>query len=186
MAFMQKIHDRIEGLERKIFYRYLIILSVCMALAMAAIIYFFYSSVHDLENKINDLNELRTSEVKKILSRMKNVQKQQKEVDDILAKDPSFKIGGYFAVQLAQLGIAENKKEETISQVNLSDEKYRESVLRATFTGLTMQQLCRLLNIIEQNPRVYTKALEIQRAKNKTIDVTLTIGTLQLRTAAPE
>jgi uncharacterized membrane protein YhiD involved in acid resistance len=187
MAFVQKLYDRLDGLERKIFYRYLMIVLLGITTLTTLIIVYFYITVHSLHRQLNDINDLRVSQVKSILSKIEHVKKQRAEVNAILDQDKSFKIGGYFNEIISVLNIAENKKEETTSQGRL-DEEYRESVLTAKFNELTMKQLCELLNIIEQNKRVYTKALEIQKSMKtpKTIDVTLTIATLQPRSAAIE
>lgn len=187
MAFIQKLHEYFDTMDQKYFYRYLLLALVAIVLATAGVMYYFYSSVSDLQKQIEDVNDLRTSRVESILSRIEHVKKQRAEVNTILAQDEAFKIGGYFNDILGLLNISGNKKEETTTQIVL-DEDYRESVLSAKFTGLTMKQLTELLNIIEQNKRIYTKALEIQKSTKqpRTIDVLLTIATLQPRTAETE
>lgn len=187
MDFIQKIHNYLDAIDKKYFYRYLIVLLVILVLSTAVSIYYFYSSVDAFQKMIDEVNDVRTSKVASILSRIEHVKKQRSEVNEILAQDEAFKIGGYFNDILGLLNIASNKKEETTTQIVLDDD-YRESMLSAKFVGLTMKQLTELLNIIEQNRRVYTKALEIQKAIKppKTIDVLLTIATLQPRTAETE
>ena len=52
-----------------------------------------------------------------------------------------------------------------------------------------MKELCELLNVFEQNKRIYTKSLEIiqkSRKSPRTLEVQLTIATLKLRTEPTE
>ncbi len=49
---------------------------------------------------------------------------------------------------------------------------------------MNMRELSELLNVLEQNKRVYTKELEVQKSRKspRAIEVQLTIATLQPRT----
>lgn len=188
MKFIPKLYAYFEGLERAKVYRYIII-SLCSILLLAGFgLYYVHRTIRSLESELEEINDLRVGRVQSILRRIEHVKQQRTEVNAILAEDEAFKIGGYLDEKLDLLGIAPNKKEETTTQVVL-DDNYRESVLSVKFSEITMKQLTELLNIIEQNKRIYTKALEITRstkASSRTIDVSLTIATLQPRTAASE
>lgn len=187
MAFIEKIENYIDSLEAKLFYRYLIIVTGFTFLFALACVVNFYWTIGSLKKQLNDINDIRTERVKVLLGKIEEVKKQRNEVNAILAEDESFKIAGYFNEVLAKQGLTNNTKEEIPSQTDI-DEKHRESSLNVKFTGLKMKQLCELLYVIEQKKRIYTKSLEITKStKNpNTIDVVLTIATLQPKSAATE
>jgi hypothetical protein len=109
-------------------------------------------------------------------------------VNNILAENPDFKIDGFFTDLLSKTGLERNKKETSISYADRGDKDYREVLLTAKFDTMNMRQLCELLNEIEQNNMVYTKELDIVKSKKipNTIDVTLTIATLQKKPETTE
>lgn len=187
MQFIQKLYTYFGALERAKLYRYILVSIGGVLFLAGASLYYMHRTVQSLQGELEEINDLRSSRVQSILRRIEHVKQQRTEVNAILAEDEAFKIGGYLDEKLDLLGIATNKKEETATQVVL-DDNYRESVLSVKFTEITMKQLTELLNIIEQNKRIYTKALEITRSTKapRTIDVSLTIATLQPRTAASE
>ncbi len=187
MQFIQKLYAYFDALERAKVHRYIIVSVVGVLLLTGVGLYYVHRTVQSLQSELEEINDLRVNRVQSILRRIEHVKQQRKEVNAILAEDEAFKIGGYLDEKLDLLGIANNKKEETATQVIL-DDNYRESVLSVKFAEITMKQLTELLNIIEQNKRIYTKALEIMRSTKapRTIDVSLTIATLQPRTAASE
>lgn len=187
MQFIQKLYAYFDTLERAKVYRYIIVSVVGTLLLAGAGLYYVHRTIQSLQSELEEINDLRSSRVQSILRRIEHVKQQRTEVNAILAEDEAFKIGGYLDEKLDLLGIATNKKEETATQVVL-DDNYRESVLSVKFAEITMKQLTELLNIIEQNKRIYTKALEITRSTKvpRTIDVSLTIATLQPRTATSE
>lgn len=187
MQFIQKLYAYFDALERAKVYRYIIISVVGVLLLAGVSLYYVHRTVQSLQSELEEINDLRVNRVQPILRRIEHVKQQRKEVNAILAEDEAFKIGGYLDEKLDLLGIANNKKEETATQVVL-DDNYRESILSVKFAEITMKQLTELLNIIEQNKRIYTKALDITRSTKapRTIDVSLTIATLQPRTAASE
>lgn len=187
MQFIQKLYAYFDALERAKVYRYIIISVVGVLLLAGVSLYYVHRTVQSLQSELEEINDLRVNRVQPILRRIEHVKQQRKEVNAILAEDEAFKIGGYLDEKLDLLGIANNKKEETATQVVL-DDNYRESILSVKFAEIAMKQLTELLNIIEQNKRIYTKALDITRSTKapRTIDVSLTIATLQPRTAASE
>jgi len=178
MKFLEPIKNFINKIDIRTFYIYMIgYAASCVVLCILIIIY-YYSSMNGLQKKIKSLEGYR-EDVREIFDRYAIVKQQQAIVEEILAKDPNFKIAGYFKKLLEDLNITDKKVSEEISTTDL-EENYRKSELTTKFEGMTMQDLTILLEKLEQNPRVATNRLDIVTSKKrpKTIDVTLTISTL--------
>ncbi len=180
MEILERLREKLDRLERKNFYIYIGIFYSAFLLFVSLLVFYYYSSTNQLLSNIEMINEEREETVRRVLSRNSVVKKQRKEVNDLLKKEGSFKIAGYFNDLLKKQGLLDKKKEESTSQVDLQNE-YREVMLSAQFDMMTMQQLCELIDQLEKKKRIYTKLLEINRSKKspKTIEVRLTIATLQ-------
>jgi hypothetical protein len=178
MKFLNPIQNFINNRDTRTFYIYVMgYAGGCLALCILIIIY-YYSSVRDLEKKIKNIGESR-EEVRDIFEKYAIVKQQQALVEDILAKDPNFKIVGYFKKLLEDIHLTNKMIDESVTTTDL-EENYRKSELTIKFEGMSMKDLTILLEKIEQNSRVATNRLDIVSSKknNKTIDVTLTISTL--------
>lgn len=182
MAFIEKIQNIITDLEDKMFYTYLAIALGIIVLLVSSIIFYYYSSRSTVQERIEMIHEQR-AKAKRILTTYEHVKKHKAEVDAIIAENEGFKIGGYFEEVLTLLDLGEKRtSKEDYSHVT-HENKYDEHILKAKLTNMNMKQLCELLNILENNKRIYTKELEIVKSKHakKAIDVTLTIATLEPR-----
>lgn len=183
MELVNKLRLALEGLDRKDFYKHLIIVFVLMAALMGFMVYWHVSSMSDLRVRIDSVNETREKTVRSLLKRMAQVQQQRGRVKDILAKEPNFKIAGYFNEVLMQQGLIDFRTEENVSEVDMGNDN-TEISLRARFSAITMKQLCELLDVIEKKERIYAKNLEITKSVKmpESIDVNLTVATLQPKT----
>ncbi len=178
MEIFEKLATYIEELEEKKFKLYLGIFLASIVVISGGIVFRYYRQVHYLQEEIDDINDLRKQALR-ILDKAQEVQLQRKEVDTMLEKDKDFKIGGYLTTLLTDLNLTQKVTIETTAQFD-RDEDYRESVLNAKFAGINMKELTKLLNEIEQNPRIYTKELEITKSKTvEAIDGRIVIATLQ-------
>lgn len=179
MKFLEPVTTFINKLDLKTFYIYLISYAVGCFLLCVLMIFYYYSSIHALQKKIKSLASYR-EEVHEIMEKNAIIKQQQVIVEEMLAKDPNFKIAETFGKFLAELNLADKKSKEP--EINTTDleENYRKTELSAQFENMTMRDLTLLLEKIEQNPRIATNRLEITKSKKKpkTIEVNLTISTL--------
>jgi hypothetical protein len=180
MDILHKIQTYLDSLEEKRFYQYLMGSIAVILLLIAGILFQYYRKVSYLKSEINRINEERAN-IRTILEKALLVKKEQKEIDAILAKDENFKIAGYFEDLLSKLGLADKKASDVQVTTPSREGKYQENILQAKFTSMTMKDLTELLQEIELNKRVFTKELDITISQKKpgTIDVTLTIATLE-------
>ncbi len=178
MMLLEPIKLFINKTDSKTFSYYMIgYLSVCTVL-FALIIFYYYSSMSSLQKKIRNINAAR-EETLIILEKSALVQQQRAMVEETLAKDPDFKIGGYFKNLLIKLQLKDKEIAEETSTSDL-EENYRKSELNAKFEDMTMKEFTELLQEIEQNSRIATNRIEITKSKKKpkTIEASLTISTL--------
>ncbi len=179
MMILDSIKAFINKTDLKTFYYYIMGYGgVCCAL-FAGMVIFYYSSIGSLKKSIANVNDSR-EEVLAIFEEYAKIKQQQAAVEEILAKDPNFKIQGEFKILLEKLRLKDKEApEEVINTIDLED-NYRKNELSANFDGMTMQELTKLLEEIEQNPRIATERLSISASKKKphTIEVALTISTL--------
>lgn len=187
MELLNKIRNYIIQIEENQFKKYLMGACGAIVLLLLGLMYLHYSRMTYWRKQINTINGYREI-VKTIVDKDELVLRQRTEVNTILSENPDFKIDGYFTELLARLGLERNKKETSITYADRGDTEYREVLLNAKFDAMNMRQLTELLNQIEQNNMVYTKELDISKSKKipNTIDVTLTIATLQKKPETTE
>lgn len=181
MNFFDNIKNYIAHLDKKEFYKYSGASLGILILMTIGIMYYHYNRVHFWIKRIKIINEER-EEIRKILDADQLVLNQRAQVDAMLAETPDYKLEGYFTDLVAKHGFDGSKKPSTeVTFGERNDPQYREVFLEAKFDSMTMQQLCELLDEIEQNKRIYTEKIEIKKSTKipNTIMVNLTIATLQ-------
>ena len=164
MEFIQKLQLFFDQLDETRFYQYVSIFLVTVGLIMAGLMFQYYRTISSLKKQITAINETR-EEVRVLLDKAQHVKKEQKDVDEIIALDPNFKIAGYFEEVLTKLGLASKKASKLEVTSPAQEGKYQESVLNARFSDMSMKELTELLKEIEQNKRVFAKELEITTSK---------------------
>jgi hypothetical protein len=179
MKLLDTLNIFFSKLDKKTFYTYTIVYSVTCGLLIVVMIYYYYSTTGELHKKIRGLNSSR-EEVLEILEKNVLIKQQQTIVEEMLAKDPNFKIQGTFGKIVANRNLL--KKQQGGGEISTTDleDNYRRNELSVKFDDMTMQELTQLLEDIEKNPRIATEKLDISRSKKnaKTIEVSLTISTL--------
>jgi hypothetical protein len=179
MTILRPISDYFSNLDRKQFIIVIYAVFGTIILLIAGILFFYYRSMFRLKKEILQINQKRT-EVQQLLERSELVQKQQVEVDAILAKEKDFKISQFFEMVLQKASILQSQTQPPTTASEDVLDNYTQWTLDATIKNINMKKLTELLDIIEQNERVFTKELEISRASSPTkINVRLVIATLE-------
>lgn len=186
MGTIEKIVERIEKLERKDFYLYAAISGGIFVLILGFIIFSHYRQMNQLRRKINAVNELR-EDAQRLLSQYALIERQKQGVNQLLAEEEDFKIGGYMKELLAAHNLTDKTKSEQHSYID-TEGIYRESILNIQLIDMNMQELTQILHDIEQKKRVYIKSLEVSKSKKnaQAIEVNLTVATLQSKEKATE
>jgi len=173
------LYDFMSQLDRTQFTRYMLIALGCIVLLSGGIIIQYYRSTSGLKKRIGRLNQYR-EQTQEILQRAHDVAAQRESVNELLAEDIDFKIGGYFNELVNTLGLSNKKKGIDTLQTIERDDNYLEQNVTAKFVEMNMKDLTTLLAELENNPRIFVRELEIKRAEKipGTIEVTLIIATL--------
>ncbi len=181
MNIIIKIREFLQTLDSDKFYQGLGVAGACFSGLTVGIIYYYYSSINELQKNIKN-NNLKREDVQKVLKRLQVVRSQKEEVNALLSEEKGFLITRFFSDCLDSLHLKEalkGNKDPEFSEEDVYNKKYKESRVVAQLAGITIEPLCKLLSLIEEKKRVYVKDLTIKRNKNATMDVTLTIATLR-------
>jgi cell division protein FtsX len=177
MILFDTIKNHLAGTPRQDFHKYAGFSAGALTLLLVGIFYYYYSATENLLGKIRSIN-VKRQDTQLILKKLKKVKKQSQEVNELLEKEPNFKIKNFFDTAIQQHKLQNKlKKSADISSETLH-KKYTERKLTAQLKQISTQQLCEFLQTIEQNPRVYTKELIITKTRGAALDVMLTIATL--------
>jgi hypothetical protein len=184
---LTQVKDFLDNLDTKDFFKYIGIAVAVIFLCESFIVYRFYSNISYYKKQIQALN-IQREEIGELLEKAALIKEQKQEVNAILEADPNFKIEGYFIKVLELLGLSNKQVSTSVTTQERGEQNYNESILTAKFTDINMKELSELLNVFEQNKRIYTKSLEIQKSRKspRTLEVQLTIATLKLRTEPTE
>lgn len=179
MMQLARIRNFLKGLDLHEVYKYTGIILAIILLINGGLLWSYYRSVHQLQNKLAALNRQR-AESRALLEKNEYVLQQQARVDEILERDKNFKIKEYFIAVVQKLGLAGLISKDADIASNELMNGYTEIKLDVSLTNMNMQQLVDLLYNIEQNERVYTKDLKITKnLRAPTIDVSLVIATFE-------
>ncbi|MCF7900379.1 hypothetical protein K9K77_02615 [Candidatus Babeliales bacterium] len=178
MIIFESLKDSLATIQKTDFYKYIAIIGGSILVLLCVIFYYYHITTSDLLKKINSINAKR-KDTQLVLKRLKKVEQQSQEVNELLEKEPNFKIKNFFDTAIQQHKL-ENKLK--IAAADISSEiihkKYTERKLTAQFKQISTQELCEFLQTIEQKARIYTKELIITKTKGASLDVMLTIATL--------
>lgn len=183
MNFLHSLRDKILHFEQREFYRNAGAFLGTMGLLIFVIFYYYYSVVFGLRKDLKKINS-RREEAQFILKKHQTVIKQKDEVDALLNKEKNFKIQSYFDDTVKQLNLSSNQKRDADVSEEALQKGYSEIKLIAQFKSISMEQLCKLLESLEQKPRIYVKELVITKSRGAALDIALTIATLKSQTSS--
>ena len=191
-SFLKKTEQYINNLDTKSFLKYIYIILGIVILSSSFLVYRYFSKTSQLREEWNSINKYR-KEAQIIFEKDNLVKKQKDAVNEILNNGKNFKIVQYVDLVLnnPKIGLKNNKsdiKGPIISNLaSMRNQDYIETKLEITLKDLNTKQLVNFLNEIEKNDRIYSKSLEIvTNKKTKTINATISIGTVQLKPETSE
>jgi hypothetical protein len=179
MKVLANIRNAIIELSNKDFYKYLVLFLLGFTFIIALVLFRYYRSIDNLHETIEFTNDLRLR-TKKILYEKKEVKKNKRRVDELIKKEESFKISGYFSQVLTTLNL--NAKKVTGDTTHIDHENnYRESIFKVKLSDMSMKEVCELISKLDEKDRIYIKSLDLVKSKRnrRSLDVTLTITTLE-------
>lgn len=178
MTFSERIVRFMRGLDTREFYQLVGAVLTVLLLIIVFFMYRYYNAAFDAQRRMVYLNK-QIERTHKILEEYDRVRAQKKKVDELIERDGTFKIQPFFVQALQAAGIGQNmNREATITRHDLV-EGYLEIRLEAILTNVSMQQLVTLLQKLEENERVYVRALRINATPAHLLDVIVSIATFE-------
>ncbi len=176
MITLEFIKDYIAGLSFK---ETIQVIIVYLIIFFGILIFFIMRHVNllsDAQQKMKALNKAR-QEIQLVLTEYEHIKNKKNEVDQLLLKDKSFYIQKYYQDTIQSVNIATQSSSNLVSQAGPAG--YMEESLQVNLTTITMKQLCEFLQALQTTPRVFIKNLDISKAPDKKINVSLSIATLK-------
>lgn len=185
MDFLDTLKAKISELDEKQFYTYVIGLLSILILIVFLVMFYYFRSAKSLNKQIKDLNMVRATQVKEILTKADRLKLQKEKLDALLKEDPDFKLTEYLERIIAHVGLSERKDVVQAPQTEDVNESYSESSIEFTLNDINMKQLVDFLVAVEDNRRVFIKKLEITKSKTtaNSLEVHISIATLFLKSA---
>jgi hypothetical protein len=185
MDFLDTLKAKISELDEKQFYTYVISFFVVLVLIILLLMFYYFRSSKSLNKQIRDLNMIRATQIKEILTKADRLKLQKEKLDALLIQDPDFKLTEYLERVIAQVGLSERKDVVQVPQTTDVNEHYIESSIEFTLNDINMKQLVDFLVAVENNRRVFIKKLEITKSKTtaNSLEVHILIATLFLKSA---
>jgi predicted transcriptional regulator len=178
MTFPERIVRFIRRLDTREFYQFIGGVLAVTLLLVGFFMYRYYHAAYDVQRRMIHLNK-QIAQTQKVLEEYSKVRAQKNKVDELIARNVAFRIQPFFIEALQAAGIGKNmSKDPTITRHDLV-EGYIEIRLEANLSGLSMQQLVTLLQKLEENERVYVRALRIIATPAHLLDVMLGIATFE-------
>jgi type II secretory pathway component PulM len=177
MVNLDSIKDYIQGLSYKevtrILYGYIILFMIVVGF----LLYRHFNAISDAEKKMKLLNKGR-QDIQIILTEYAHIKNKKNEVDLLLGKDKNFYIQKYYQDALTESNITNQSSSNLVSQTWPNG--YIEESVQINLSQITMKQLCEFLQILQKNPRVFLKNLDILKGSvDKKINVNMSIATLK-------
>ncbi|MCL5875781.1 MAG: hypothetical protein M1114_04890, partial [Candidatus Dependentiae bacterium] len=101
MKFIDPVRKFIESKDQKEFFKYAVIAIGIMVALATAIVWWSHIYIASAEEMIQDINNQR-EQVKKILTKHTYLEKEEREINAFIAKNPDFTILGYITQLLNQ------------------------------------------------------------------------------------
>lgn len=176
MILVSKIRAFISEMDQGEFRKFGIIYGAGFVLCSGLLLFFYASEEMRIQGQIKELNKSR-QQVQKILTDYQKVAQQKDAVVQLLSKDETFYLQQFVqsSVQAVQI---KNSSVGKVSSQTLNG--YVEESVSVQLSGINMQQLCQLLQNIEQASRVYAKNITINRTEGASvISVSMSVATLK-------
>jgi len=177
MMWLQKIRAFVSELDQGEFRKLMMVYLAAFAACSGMLLFFYFSQEVGLKDKIRQLNKSRKT-VQKVLTDYQKVAQQKEAVVKLLSEDENFYLQQFVQTTLKTVGITGSTVGKVASQSLKNG--YTEESVSVLLAGINTQQLCQLLQSIEQASRGSVKNVTINREEGATdINVSMTVATLK-------
>ncbi len=177
MKITEDILDYILSLDRQTFNKYLIIALSSIFVVLSAMTYFIYTKSNTFTKQIKDIHRL-SKEAKETANDYKKIQIKKNHLLSLLDQEKEFDMKSFFENFYKQQSITPDPKWDTLSSSIIGNEQIKEISLPLKLKDFSTQKLIEVLEALNKKEIVYVKELKIQRDKDKTVAIDLTLGAL--------
>jgi len=175
--WLTRIRTFISELDQSEFRKFMVIYVAAFLVCSGGLIFFYVSQEVGTQEQLKKLNKAR-KKVQKVLTDYQKVAKQKESVAQILSADKNFYLQQFTQSALQAVDI----ESSTVGKVSSKSLRngYTEESVAVQLSNVNTQELCALLQNIEQASRVYVKKVTINRDVGATaINVNMEIATLK-------
>lgn len=174
MKILKDLSTHIQALSPKQLHNYLIIFVSGIIIAVIGVAYTTYSKSDALVKRIKKLEGLANRSASVIIEH-KRLMAEQDRLQELFTQDQKFDIKIFFEEFCKEQSVSPLKGWNTASKdvtPNVS-----EITLSASFKGLAMEKLVRILDALEKKEIIYVKDLSIRNEGNKQISCDIKLAT---------
>jgi len=181
VEFIDNCIDVIYSFDSQMRRKFLIIYGVILLFLILGLHGIFFFKNKAIEQKKRLLEERRLF-VQKIITKKKDIEKKKQRIEDILKKDPHFRIKEYLQSYVEQAGLMQYFVVESQSfSENSLRKDFSELTVSFEIKGITSNQMVTILSSIEADERVYLKEIEIKnRPDERLCDISLLLATVKI------
>lgn len=173
-----KLTAYLQGLSRKQFQNVVLIVVGAAFLIVAGVNYFIYQKSLGYLAQIKQLEVLANKAVF-ILEDNQKMEDEALRIQGMLDQNKEFNIKSYFESFCQQNGLVPVQGFET--KLDDSNEKFDEISLSASFKGLTMDKIVKILEEFYKKEIIYIKSIGIKQEQEKTVAFEITIATKSIK-----
>ena len=180
MKLLEPLRDLIKQSEDRELLTYLGLFGGTLTVIMLLLGYYHYSNVSWYTTQFRKLETLR-NQTKTVVKDAQLLKAQQKEVDEILAKDRDFRIVQAFQTIIRTGGFASKLVGEPSTPTTGETTRGKTEVqINANLRNLSMKEVSDLLVAIGEVPQLYTKEVTVKKSPGRSaVDVDIVVATLE-------
>jgi len=176
MITLTKIRSFFSEMDQGEFRTFSLMYILGFLICSGLLLFFYISQEASVLTKINELNKSRR-EIQKTLTDYQRVAQQKNFVTNLLSQDETFYLQQFVQSAIQTVGISNSTVGKVSSQILNG---YVEESVSVQLSNISTEQICQLLQNIEQATRVYVKNITITRDVGAhVISVSMSAATLK-------
>lgn len=176
MNTFEKIGAYIARFDKKKLDLFIIVTISLLSLIAAGGFYFINLTRNKVLTRIEELQKIAL-ENKELLIKYEAVSEEEQRIQNLLQENKNFNIKSFFEQFCRQHTLNPEPNWETETYQINDNETFEEIRLSAFFPNQTTEKLVSVLSVLDKNPLVYLKNVEITQQKQNTISFALTLAT---------
>jgi hypothetical protein len=178
MDIIIKFATYLNGLTKKQFHKFVIMIIGVAFLIILGMIYFINQKSIDYLNQIKLFENLSNKAVT-ILEENQKMENEALRIQAILDQNKEFNIKSYFEAFCQQNNLIANQGWDT--RTDELNDKFDEILLSASFKGLTTEKIVAIVEEFYKKEIIYIKSMNIKQEQEKKVSLDITIATKSVK-----